>query len=278
VYFTVHATDPNGYQLTYSLGSNAPPGASIDPTNAVFDWLPTRANAETTNLITVVVTDDATPPLSASQTFQIIVLDYLDVALGTTNLQAGQSAEIPIYVDSSDGMTNLAFTVQVPPNTLTNFSLASTSSQVASVSLQNQISNVLVTFSTKPGQSLQGTQLLSQLSFVALSNVPSAFVALPAQNMSALKPNGAAYNNYIGHPGLVELVENQSLVLGTASSNSNATLTFFGKVGANYQLQGTANIFNPSWLPVLSYTQTNSVITIQVPTTRLMFYYRLLQQ
>jgi hypothetical protein len=279
VRFQVYATDPNGYQLSYSLASNAPPTAQIDCTNGIFDWVPTRAYAETTNLITVIVTDNGTPPLSASQTFQIIVLDYLELTLGTTNLEAGQSSEIPIYVDSDAGMTNLAFTVQVPPNTLTNLSLVSTSPQIASATLQNQTSNFLISFSTMPNQFLQGTQLVSQLNFLALTNVPSAFVTLAPQNLSALKPDGLSYSNYIAHPGLVELVEDQPLMLATAAVNSNVNLTFFGKVGASYQLQGTTNIFDPnSWRPLLNYMQTNGLMIIGVPATNQMFYYRLLQQ
>ena len=73
----VYATDPNGDQLTFSLGPGAPPDASIQ-TNGLFTWTPSRAYAETTNSITVVASEIAAVSLSATQTFVVTVLDYLE--------------------------------------------------------------------------------------------------------------------------------------------------------------------------------------------------------
>ncbi|MCX6904839.1 MAG: lamin tail domain-containing protein, partial [Verrucomicrobia bacterium] len=58
--------------LTYSL-SNAPFGAIIGADNGVFAWTPTDAHVRTTNLITVILTDDGSPPMSDQQTFAVIV-------------------------------------------------------------------------------------------------------------------------------------------------------------------------------------------------------------
>jgi hypothetical protein len=121
--------------------------------------------------------------------------------------------------------------------------------------------------------------MLSQLSFLALTNVPSAFVSLPPQNITALKPNGLPYNNYVGGSGSVALVEDHSLLLLTSPGESNADLTCFGKLGASYQLQGTSDLSDPgSWQPLLTYMQTNGSITFSIPMTNQMFYYRLVQQ
>jgi hypothetical protein len=279
VQFRVQATDLDGDNLTYSLATNAPATATINPTNGIFRWTPSRGYADTTNLITVVVTDNGTPPMSVSQTFEIVVLDFLKLTLGTTNLQGGQSASIPVMVDSNDGFTNLAFMIPVPPNTLADFSLISPSPEIDPPFLLDQTSSILVSISAIPGQNLQGTQMLSELSFLARTNVPSAFVSLPPESIIALKPNGQAYRNYIAGPGLVELVEDQSLLLATPSGGSAVNLTFFGKLGANYQLQGTPNVSEPgSWQALFNYVQTNGLIAVSIPMTNQMFYYRLLQQ
>ena len=68
------ATDPDSpaNQIHYSL-SNAPIGAVIQPLTGVFTWTPTAGQADTTNQITVIATDDGTPALSASDTFQVVV-------------------------------------------------------------------------------------------------------------------------------------------------------------------------------------------------------------
>jgi hypothetical protein len=61
--------------LTFSLQTNAPAGAQINPTNGIFTWIPTEAQGPSTNQITIRVTDDGTPPLSAIQTFTVVVLE-----------------------------------------------------------------------------------------------------------------------------------------------------------------------------------------------------------
>jgi hypothetical protein len=66
--------------LTFSLGPGAPAGANIgrgtgpSPVSGLFTWTPTVAQAPSTNRITVIVTDNGVPPLSASNSFTVAVL------------------------------------------------------------------------------------------------------------------------------------------------------------------------------------------------------------
>jgi len=73
--FTNHATDADlpANLLMYAL-SNAPPGAAINSASGVFTWTPAPEQVNTTNFITVVVTDDGLPPLSDAKIFTAIVL------------------------------------------------------------------------------------------------------------------------------------------------------------------------------------------------------------
>jgi len=57
--------------LTYSL-LNPPAGASID-SQGVIRWAPSDAQGPSTNLITTVVTDNAAPPRSATNSFLVVV-------------------------------------------------------------------------------------------------------------------------------------------------------------------------------------------------------------
>ncbi|HMC28775.1 MAG TPA: Ig-like domain-containing protein, partial [Verrucomicrobiae bacterium] len=59
-------------QLTYSLGQ-APAGAEIDSLSGMFTWTPALEQANSTNQITVIVTDDGSPPLSDSRSFTVVV-------------------------------------------------------------------------------------------------------------------------------------------------------------------------------------------------------------
>ena len=71
--FVVSATDSDQppQSLTFALGSGAPSGATIHPGNGQFSWTP--SSAPSTNQITVRVTDNGTPNLSAQQTFTVRV-------------------------------------------------------------------------------------------------------------------------------------------------------------------------------------------------------------
>ena len=80
--FTATATDadspPN--TLTFSLPS-APSGATIGSGSGVFNWRPTIAQANTTNNITVRVTDNGSPALFDEKTFTVTVNPLSQVRL-----------------------------------------------------------------------------------------------------------------------------------------------------------------------------------------------------
>ncbi len=71
--FACTASDPDGNSLTFSLDPGAPTGASINSSTGVFSWTPTEAQGPSTNTITVRVTDNGVPPMSATQTFTVTV-------------------------------------------------------------------------------------------------------------------------------------------------------------------------------------------------------------
>ncbi len=66
--------------LTYSLGSGAPAGASIDPQTGLFSWTPAEGQGMNAYAITVIASDDGTPVLSASQTFHTTVLEDSNIS------------------------------------------------------------------------------------------------------------------------------------------------------------------------------------------------------
>jgi hypothetical protein len=73
--FTNQAGDADlGEQLSFWL-LQAPAGASVDETNGVFTWTPAESQGPSSNWITLVVSDDGVPSLSATQSFAVIVRD-----------------------------------------------------------------------------------------------------------------------------------------------------------------------------------------------------------
>lgn len=60
-------------KLTYSIEGNTPSGMTINPTNGVINWIPTISQIGT-NVITIKVSDDGSPSLSATRTIEIVVI------------------------------------------------------------------------------------------------------------------------------------------------------------------------------------------------------------
>lgn len=67
------AQDPDGHDLTFSLDAGAPAGAAVDAATGVFTWTPTAVQVGGYT-VTLRVTDNGNPPLSASETFLVVVI------------------------------------------------------------------------------------------------------------------------------------------------------------------------------------------------------------
>jgi hypothetical protein len=133
--FTATDTDIPPQQLTFSL-SNAPPGASINPTNGSFSWTPSGPPGTLLTPITVVVTDNGNPNRSTSKTFTVTSADLNAGALtfgtnGTTltwsslpgltyHLQFKTALTDPTWLDITGNVTattNTASILDPSPNT-----------------------------------------------------------------------------------------------------------------------------------------------------------------
>src|SRR5205823_4385611 len=73
--FSVSASDADvpANTLTYSLEAGAPAGASINPATGMFTWTPSETQGPSTNTISVRVTDNGSPSLSAAKSFTVVV-------------------------------------------------------------------------------------------------------------------------------------------------------------------------------------------------------------
>jgi RHS repeat-associated protein len=133
VFFTnvVSDADVPPLTLTFGLLPGAPAGAIVYPTTGVFRWTPSAAQAGTTNLIGITVTNDGVPPLSAAQTFTVVVNDYVETSFGDAVAIVGQDGAIPINLFSSAGLASLNFTLNYPAGTMDNFSLTSLAAPIS---------------------------------------------------------------------------------------------------------------------------------------------------
>ena len=88
--FANPATDPDypPQTLTWSL-LNAPSGATVNPTNGWFTWRPAIDQSPSTNPMAVVVWDNGTPPLSATQGFTLTITRPNSPALSGATIATG---------------------------------------------------------------------------------------------------------------------------------------------------------------------------------------------
>jgi glucuronoarabinoxylan endo-1,4-beta-xylanase len=85
-------TDQPPQTLAFCL-LNAPTNATLTPLNtnyAVFSWRPPVSQANTTNPITLKVTDCGTPSLSATSSFKVTVNPLVQPTVGSINVSGGQ--------------------------------------------------------------------------------------------------------------------------------------------------------------------------------------------
>lgn len=272
----------NKDRFDYSLGPGAPDGVGIvntKKTGPMLIWWPSSSQASTTNLITLIITDLTNPALSTNETVLVIVQDYLGVGVGAASVQAGQGTSVPLYLTSSDGLTNTSFIIGWPANMFLNPSLTNLAPGVGALSLVNQGTNLLLGLQTAPGQNFQGTNLIAQLAFQTVSNQPSAFVNLPVAISAGNKPNGASYVNFFPQAGQVAVVNDLPLLQMSPNGGPGLTLILFGKVGAKYQLQSKMNLAGPAaWSPLGTYNQTSVAQTLNLNPTNAALMYRVQQR
>jgi len=278
--FVLNPPYTNGDHFSYSLGSDAPAGASIVTRKGISSvvWVPSSSQASTTNLFTIIVTDKTTRSLSTNEPILVVVLDYLSVGGGSTSVQAGQPASVPIYLSASDGVTNVTFTVDWPSSRFLNPSLAVVAPASSASSLQNQTTNLLINLQSLPSQAISGSNLIAQLSFLTTTNQTSAFVNLPVKILNASKPNATSYAYTRTAAEQIVVVNDTPLIEASSSTNFNRNLTLFGKIGTRFQLQYSTNLSLASWYGLLNYTQTNLAQSVSVDGNIPLIFYRLLQQ
>ena len=144
--FTGGGTDPDMPQnaLTFSLGQDAPAGASIDAMTGEFRWTPTEAQGPGKYPVTVIVTDDGTPNLNDFETIEITVLE----ANGPPVL--GAIGDKPVNEGDLLTFTASASDTDLPANTLT-FSLAADAPLGASIDANSGVFTWTPTEAQGPG-------------------------------------------------------------------------------------------------------------------------------
>ncbi len=235
--------------LTFSLGAGAPAGASINPSTGAFSWTPSQGQGPATIQVTIQVADNGTPPLTASQTFTVVV-----AAINTPPVLAPIGPQ-SVNEGSLFGFTVGATDADLPPNTLT-YSLEAGAPSGMSI---NPTSGLI----TWTPSEIQGPST-SQITVKVTDNgVPP---------LSATRSFSLVVQEVNSPPTLAAISPQAGNVDSTISVRASATdsdrpanrLTFSlaGGAPAGASIDSATGAF--TWKPTTAQGGANSQITIQV--------------
>jgi hypothetical protein len=262
------ATDPDipANTLTFSL-LLPPSGMTMNPNTGAISWVPTEAQGPSTNVIVVMVSDDGSPPLSATNRFTVVVRE-----VNSAPVLSGQ-ADRTVNELSTLVVTNTASDPDIPANTLTYTLLnppdgvhIDTNGVVTWTPTESQGpgTNAITVVVTDDGQ----PALSATNSFVVLVNEINSPPILPAQfDRAIVGLAGLVVTNTASDLDIPTNSLSYALVAGPpdASIDTNGIITWTPSIG---QVPGT-NIFttvvtdyNP-WAPdsqQLTATNTFAVV------------------
>jgi hypothetical protein len=263
-----------GAQLDYSLDPGAPTAARIHDTNGLFVWKPSRADADTTNQITVRATGSGVPSLSAAQTFTVVVRDYVELSLPGLVIPGGQSTNVNLACAVTAPLTNLHVTLLLPSDRITAPNVQNLVPSIATMTTDNsQPGHVALTFAALPGQGLAGTQALARLNFTAAPEPSSAFVPLRLDEVAADRAQPGLAPSILLNHGRAVVVNREPLVESFAA-NGARSLILYGHPGTNYTVETSASAFGPwqTWQPVALSALFTTLNTTDGTNMPLVFY------
>jgi hypothetical protein len=246
--FTNTATDPDSppEMLAFSMAPGAPSTAVVDPATGAFTWTPDAAQLGT-NTVGVVVTDNGSPPLSATQTFTAIVV--LTNHPPIPNPVPEQTTAVGLTLS----VTNTATDPDSPPSTLT-FSLDAGAPINASINPTNGI------FTWPPFGAQVGTNMMG---IIVTDNGLPPLSATQQLTVVVLPPNNppslTAIANRTIHQGTTLLITNTA----TDPDVPPQTLTFsLTTAPTGAAIDGASGVF--SWTPGPGLVNTTNTISVHV--------------
>ncbi|MCL4179350.1 MAG: putative Ig domain-containing protein [Verrucomicrobia bacterium] len=116
LHLQAEAFDPDSppQYLTFSLAGSAPAGADIDPVSGTLTWTPDEAQGPGAWPITVRVTDDGIPPLSAERSFVVTVRE-----INATPVIAHAGDWLVTELDELNFNVHAVDPYDIPPNSVT---------------------------------------------------------------------------------------------------------------------------------------------------------------
>lgn len=225
--------------LTFSLDPGAPAGATIHPSSGIFSWTPTEAQGHGSYPITVRVTDNGSPALSATQTFTITVTEV------NATPSLAPIASRAVHVGNNLVISNSAIDVDIPANTL-SFSLDPGAPLGTAIDPSNGV------FTWTPNGSFAGSS--------------NAITVRVTDNGSPQKSAARTFG---------VLVFERPAFQGIARNGNEVTLSWSAISGRTYRLQYKDALNDPTWKDLTTVIANGGVATRTEPIGAGQRYYRI---
>lgn len=264
----VQATDPDipTNNLAFSLGTGAPAGATIDPISGRLTWRPSASQPPGNYTIPIVVTDDGIPSASATQSLTVVIpgpASDFAIGLGSTNVLAGQSAEVDLRLSAERAVTNVSFVLEVPEDRLTNIVFVSGFPGVLAGSVESAGPNrSRLRLNTTNATILRGALTAGRIRFLAASNDHSAVLPLRVLDVVGITAAGVPLASGAAIDGQLIIIGREPVL--TISGSPLRKLTLFGRPWSSYAVESAPTVTGP-WTLLQRVPVTTQATDLEVP-------------
>ena len=178
-----------------------------------------------------------------------------------TVLQPGTRGGAFITVTCSSLLTNLQFALTYPVGPITQLLCDSIASPLAAGHLSIAAPGLAwVTLSALPGQGIQGTQVVAQLSYEVPAGQPSAFVSLVASDIEAATSNGQPPGRVRVGVSRIVVLAREPLLEAARGAQSQPVVQLYSHPGTNYLILTHTNLNGLApWQDTGRITPTNQI-------------------
>jgi hypothetical protein len=251
-------------QLRFSPGTGAPAGASIDAVTGRFSWRPDNTQGGRTHSLQVIVTDDGSPPFSATRSFNVIVRDTrpdFSIAIGTTPLPAGEQGSVPFTLHAGMALREVSLLLTVDGEGLVFPELMDLAPELVSADfIPVQSNRFNVRFRTRADASLQGDLPVARLGFGTMLDGHSRVVTLGGSELVGVPEPASPSLNGAVTPCRVFIVDQEPILDLESSDAQSLVLVLYARPGS-YALQR-----RDAWVGPLPWTTVAPVEALTLRT------------
>lgn len=243
---TNHASDAS-LPLTWSLGDGFPANTRINPETGTLVFTPSRRQAHTTNIVSVIVSNSARPPARTTNAFTVVVGDYAEMVLGRAMVLSGSTNSIPMTLSASAPLTNLQVTIRVSEAEALPLELLDVPSTVNNTVLERVSPDVWrVEFSSIEGQFLPTNQPLARVNFQGTA-LHSAFAPIDLLEMNSIEPGASVLERNLFQGGRLVVIATEPLLEVLPRTDTQMAVFVYGIPGKDYEILSSPVLPAPGW-------------------------------